>query len=683
MRAADVSGRAPTALIVAVACGALLVAGLVLLVTSGGERAPERGVDVVTAAPGDAGPAQAAGARQLAPPDEAEAGGEPSELLPAADARPAREQDSAASLRGGRSQPYVLQRWPAGAPPESSPVELVVVDGADRPVPGVHVEVLALASEERMLHVALELATDAAGRCTVAPQSEPSVVRASLDDRCSGLVQLGQLTSGDGPPRLVVVPLRGSFHAQGLVRLADGRPAPGVAVTVGAPGMDCRPSHVPPAPTTDAEGRFTLDGHLGEALIVRAGAGELASDWLDVAAAVAAGRPLLLRLPGAWRITGQAFGGDGQPVPLASLAFVPDPGDEGMLDPRFWRPLRNCLELETDEAGRFEIDVRTPGSGLLWSLSPSCALAQPVRVTLTPERSTVDVVLRAPELGQGAYAALTTIAGRVREESGEPQAGAMITADRVLPADFLLPDLETRLQPAVTQTDADGRFTLRGLAAGQRYDVQAAALVQPAAWRVFRADVATGAADLELVVGSEERTDAALHVRAVDAAGNVPLVAFRATVVNQQPARHEADTLVQDATEGVLLVEGLRRGARFDVLVRVEGYADGALADLVAVRDPEPATLRLKRNGALHVTVSDEHGPAACAWVEAERADLPASPRLHNVPAAARAGADGKLRLDNLWPGRWRLQCERDGRTIRAIAVVTPGGTVDVALTLR
>ncbi len=719
------AGRATPLLLVLASAAAALLLGLALLAHHEGDESPAQVASVL--APPEPGARD--GVLTSAPPVVPPALRESLELRPAAVPQPARDANETWRRGRARNQPYVARRWDPAEAGEGAACELLVVDGADRPVAAARVEVLTLSTVERgALAIVLDLLTDEHGRCLVPAQGQAPLLRVSLAGTgCSGVLQLTTYATRAGAPRLLVVPLQPEFQATGRVLYANGSPAPGVLVTVQAPQYAAASSHVPPALTSDATGRFHFEAHLGDGLIVRAEDGDLLSDWLGSREMFEQRDGLVLRLPGSKRLLGVVLDGDGIPVPRATIVFLPDDGADAMLDPDARRMAGGGVRLQTDAQGRFELALRLPGSGVLWSLSPACELDEPLHVTVPPELDRVEVVLRPRFIPPAEREALHIISGRVMDAEGRPMPRAVLSAAWTPAADSRLAALrDDSLKLVSTAADDDGRFVLRGLMPHQLYSVMAqspragregsaddaadgaadgtadgtaddavdgtadepaaSASALPPEWeRVLLHDVPAGMTDLTIVVSDEDRRDAAIELLVVDAATSQPVTEFNVLLLPLLSERLTGSLTsrgIRDAA-GRFRQDGLQASARHEFAIGAAGFAPEHLEGVAPQRDARPVTVRLQRTGSLHATLVGDGGPVAGAFVEAEALGAPASSWITGTRTSARTDTDGVLRLDDLRPGRWLLSCEHDGRTSRTTVDVASGATTEANFTLR
>jgi RNA polymerase sigma factor (sigma-70 family) len=261
------------------------------------------------------------------------------------------------------------------------------------------------------------------------------------------LIELGASEHHSGV-LLEVAP--GGHRIAGIVQLPDGTPAAGTRV-VAAPDQDqaSKPTREPEhAATSGDDGRFVLeDLEPGHFVLWASRAG-----FPDVReAAVAAGRTdVVLKLPAAGRIAGRVVTAEDRPVSEFLVSLVPAPAASPSSEQAMARLGVRESESFRSSDGRFLLGVVNPGDYQV----------EVAGVEGTFARRAVKVASgqTTPEL-RFVLSAGATLTGKVVVlGSGQPLA-AQVEAD-----------LSGRYLRA--QTDASGHFTLKGIPAGEPFNLE-------------------------------------------------------------------------------------------------------------------------------------------------------------------------------------------------------------------
>lgn len=326
--------------------------------------------------------------------------------------------------------------------------------------------------------------TDAEGRFKVGPLMPGPVMSAVIKAPGYTAASASMWTGNSWPdvsldaPAQVDVQLKRGGAIEGRVTTPAGAPVAGanvVAVQAGNMGAMWVGS---PAATTDAEGRYRMDGappgdyHLavdapGFAL---AATGEDATKVTVPPEGGSVAKDLTLSAAGL--ITGTVKDGKGEPVagarvrtrPALGNLFRGGPGGGGAgAGARMVEALQTRADL-TDAQGRFRLEG--VGSAVEWTVEAEAedyVLAQSARLKVLPgETKEVELVLAG-----GA-----TLGGRVVGEGGTWVSGARVRVGTLEEAEAARPFLsawEARrmLDPRVFFTDAEGRFLVPNLKPGR------------------------------------------------------------------------------------------------------------------------------------------------------------------------------------------------------------------------
>lgn len=257
------------------------------------------------------------------------------------------------------------------------------------------------------------------------------------------------------------------------------------------------------------------------------------------------------------------------------------------------------------------------------------------------------------------------IAGRVEDEAGQPIADVRVIASGP-------PDAETT-------TDADGRFTLRGLEAGL-YD-----LVARAEGRAYATAprVSTGRTDVVLKLTRGTR------LVGVVSGDQGPMTAFVISVA-QEKGPLEASTVATKSffdSHGKYEIDGLSTGT-YRVSALAAGYApDVERGVSIDESRPELKQVDFQLHGGGSVTgvvTSAGGGPIAGAKVSAEGPINLGREAIADL-GTTRTGEDGRFELGGLPPGRQSVLVAAGGHHARIISAlnILPGqvtGPLDIEM---
>jgi hypothetical protein len=228
-----------------------------------------------------------------------------------------------------------------------------------------------------------------------------------------------------------------------VVTAGDQRPVAGAEVQ--AATTERRFDLLPPKTTSDAEGRFRLEGLPGGAFDVTARKGDLVGTAPQTLFLGAGGHSQDVEIavsPGL-SLSGTVKGGEGDGKPLASAQLILTLRAAGSLG-----PFDRSVSARSDKDGRFRLAGLLPGSYTLITSAEGRAVK--MEELSLAQSLTRDVVLEAAP----------TLAGVVLTAGGQPAGGAQVEvtvrgagANRFGAADH-------------TVSDSQGRFTLSRLSAG-------------------------------------------------------------------------------------------------------------------------------------------------------------------------------------------------------------------------
>jgi protocatechuate 3,4-dioxygenase beta subunit len=351
--------------------------------------------------------------------------------------------------------------------------------------------------------------------------------------------------------------------------------------------------------------------------------------------------------------------GAGGPLAGAVVSLIPLEADG--------RRAESLRLTRTEEDGTYRMRGLPPGRFLLGVVHE---LTQTSLAVVVPAGGRVqrDVTLSTGRLG-----------GVVRDEKDRPVPEATVLVVRR--GGDTAPDEAMLAGTGQDGTDADGRFDVKGLAAGT-YDV-----------RVYHETRGTAFLEGIRLGEGEAREDLRILmplavdlVLVVEGPGG-PVEAATVIVLDSRgrPVTPVSQNLTADG--GRIHVPMVGPGT-YRLVVTAEGHAP-ARADGVEVgEDGTQVRVRLRVGGSVVVVAVDgDGGPVADLPIRLEPEDPEAPPPVlptgGHLGVAAVTDTAGRARIDHVAPGRVIVRAEKDGRTHRSeVAAVKDGETLEVRLTI-
>ena len=337
------------------------------------------------------------------------------------------------------------------------------------------------------------------------------------------------------------------------------------------------------------------------------------------------------------------------------------------------------FELTASGPGLWRVTVRADGFGPMQRrVLPLFATTSLLAVELLPNISETRVPAsrrgRVPRPGQDAWEpleaeprapAVRPRGTRVVELAGQVISAAPGATRRPLAGALVWPVNDPGLG---VMSDDTGRFRLRGIAAGTRIELTAAALDHAQASLVVRR---AGAAPRHPIVLALSPAPA-LHGTVVDAGGQ-PLAGAEVTLARRDEpdawaARRDAHR-ARSAAAGAFRVPGLTAEGSYDVLVTHPGFAP-VLTPVTIPKTGSPLGLDvvLSPGRIAYGTIVDSSGrPVEGARIELVRSQVGRTTTATGPPLAedglyrSTAGQDGRFDLSCLPPGCFDLRIEGDG----------------------
>lgn len=394
--------------------------------------------------------------------------------------------------------------------------------------------------------------------------------------------------------------------------------------------------------------------------------------------------PLRVAPGGALRL--RVVTNEDRPVAGASVRLRAADATPGLVMDRGWHS-------QTDAAGACRLGAFGAGAYRL-VVEASGFVAHEEQLTLEP--TATEHLVR---LDQGG-----SVSGVVVDPEGQPIAEAGVAAVATLQIPVLgdlgglvgddLLALEAR--QAKCRTDAEGRFTLRGIGGEQAFAVAAAHTDFIAG---LLKDVHAGDTGLRITL----RPGARVRGRVIDGATEQPITDFEAATIVTMALVWERPTRIQPihgSSDGTFELRNVAPGS-CTLRVRADGYAEQELELTVeAGASVDAGLVKLVRGAVVHgIVVDPDDQPVADATVRVARGGIHDNP-LFGVFAGARhvtTDAQGRFELDGLPGGRTTLLADAPGfaggrrtrldvppgGTLRDVRIqLTAGGTIDGKLLL-
>lgn len=475
--------------------------------------------------------------------------------------------------------------------------------------------------------------------------------------------------------------LRQLNQVHGIVRRADGTPAPGAEIRVHATGGRIDAPRILPDPVrADAEGRFRIELGWDTLYSVRANDGATMTSPVAIDTGSAGGetRTVELHFPGRYAVHGWLLDPQGRPAGGTLRAFQAvnaaaeaarrrSPEDEWSMAP-----------MSIAEDGHYQVLLPRSGAYVLVADSPAHAASTPETVEVTEAQPRVQRDLRLH--------AQATLRGRVVWEDGEPIAGARIT---LVPGGSVLSGADRRganvlgAPPAAVVSDGRGAFQVPGAHPALDYSLRC--WPDPARRHLFaRQDaVRAGGAEVLVRVPRSLASGYAIALEVVDPAG-VPVPAYTVTLVTPLGPGNWASLTAANADDplGRVTIPHLAHDQRYQLQIKCPGRVWPTQVGITApAGDVLPLRVQLPELGTLTVKVVDAAGRPATAARASVR-----YPGVHSgtflLPRAVDEG--GIARFDQLEPGTVEVFCRvAEGAPARAETRVLPGRAVAVEVRLE
>lgn len=376
------------------------------------------------------------------------------------------------------------------------------------------------------------------------------------------------------------------------------------------------------------------------------------------------------------RVTGLVVGPERQPVAGAQVTLEEaKPGDVLEQARRVEDPLPRLSSI-TDPEGRFQVGPLPP-------VTVDLEVEAPGYASLTVRGLDVENGGDEPvDLGTVVLSPEAAVRGRIVGPEDEPLAGAAVT---IVPEEALLAVIQDRQRPAAAAfSGSDGEFELGGLRKGEqvklRVDLEGYGLEvvsaaraggEPILVRLERARSLGGRvvdSDGMPVAGALVQVDPLDYLEL--AGGQIPSAAKRTDLWAEAGAdgRFRVEGLTPGLLEVVVTAGGWQRWQR-----RLDPWRDGGEGSLDVV---------LKPAAVVSGVVLDASGqPAIGAEIRRWAPPLPEGTIFYEAPLATTDG-DGRYRIDDLAPGRARLEARHGGlgRAVRELEATAGEHLLDFQL---
>lgn len=403
---------------------------------------------------------------------------------------------------------------------------------------------------------------------------------------------------------------------------------------------------------TRADGSFELTELSAGVHRLRGGGTRFAPSWTEVV--VTAGETtdgVILELGPGGAIIGRVERPDGRPWP-GVLVVISRYAGAGELSPMTY------ASAVTDEEGRYAAEHLASGPYVVLEFGDGVDEAREFEPRYTPTRIVEGRTARVDFLGRGSR-----LFGVVRDGAGDPVPRANVYLCRGEDAwskwKGETADQEGRFEiPAIQASEGEGWWLYAGY--GDSF-----VRVEPLTFRPGEekeVEVVLGRCSLVVeVVDTEGGGPIADAVVMLLDSGDADLEDHRGALVARTwfggGGEYHLDSLPEGTYDVVVVVEdgGYAPVRRREVLVAAEGEA-------------ERLTVALERAGSVLVHVTDAAGvPVSGARVELEllRVALPDEV----TETSASTDEEGRVRIDQLLPGRWRVAVRRDGYRERVLEV--------------